>query len=261
MEHITPGYNPNDLIREEYSQRRKRNNNYSLRAFARDLEVSVGALSEILANKRKLTPKSTKKILPHLNLSPVKKDAFLKNVLKSYGEDNMMTSHVADEVLLAEDHFQFISEWYHFAILSVLKLDDYVEDPAWIAARIGIQSFEAKNALSRLQRLGLVTKKDGRSVRKVSAFTTTQDIPSAALKESHRQTLEQSIVSLFRDPVEIREISSTTLAIDRTRIREAKDLIVEFRKRFQALMEDGQKTEVYNLNVQFVPVTIIKDEG
>jgi uncharacterized protein (TIGR02147 family) len=254
------GLSPNDLIREEYGQRRKRNSSYSLRAFARDLEVSVGALSEILANKRKLTPKSTRKILPHLNLSPIKKDAFLKNVLHSYGGDSMTPANVANEVLLAEDHFQFISEWYHFAILSLLKLDEYIEDPAWIAARIGIQTFEAKNALSRLQRLGLIIKKNGRSVRQIPAYTTTNDVPSAALKESHRQTLEQSIESLFRDAVDIREITSTTMAIDRSRIREGKELIMEFRKRFQALMEDGQKNEVYNLNIQFVPVTKFKSE-
>ena len=35
------------------------------------------------------------------------------------------------------DHFRLISDWYHLVILELLNLKDFVEDPAWIAARLG----------------------------------------------------------------------------------------------------------------------------
>lgn len=97
---------------------------------------------------------------------------------------------------------------------------------------------------------------DGSNGLKVSdAFETTSDIPSAALRRSHRQTLEQAIESLEEVRIELRDITSITMAIDPARIGEAKTAIRRFRRDMAALLEDGRRTEVYNLNVQLVPVT------
>jgi hypothetical protein len=46
-----------------------------------------------------------------------------------------------------------------------------------------------------------------------------------------------------------------TMAIDPRKLPLAKTLIREFRFRLAELLETGNRTEVYNLNVQLVPVT------
>ncbi|MGK5084878.1 DUF4423 domain-containing protein [Bdellovibrionota bacterium FG-1] len=43
------------------------------------------------------------------------------------------------EVLkLTSDQFHAVAEWTHFAILSLIKLPGFQEDPEWIAGRLGI---------------------------------------------------------------------------------------------------------------------------
>lgn len=56
-------------IRLEYTLRRTRNPSYSLRAFARDIGIGSGRLSELLSGKRRFTPRSIERISRALKLS------------------------------------------------------------------------------------------------------------------------------------------------------------------------------------------------
>lgn len=58
----------NSLIRNEFEAKKSKNKNYSLRALARDLDVSVSTLSESLNGKHKLSYKSLERILAKLDI-------------------------------------------------------------------------------------------------------------------------------------------------------------------------------------------------
>lgn len=58
----------NMLIRNEFEAKKSKNKNYSLRALARDLDVSVSTLSESLNGKHKLSYKSLERILLKLEI-------------------------------------------------------------------------------------------------------------------------------------------------------------------------------------------------
>ncbi|MFX5622600.1 DUF4423 domain-containing protein [Acinetobacter baumannii] len=47
-----------------------------------------------------------------------------------------------------------------------------------------------------------------------------------------------------------------TIPTDPARLPEAKKLIAKFRREMAALLERGQPSEVYDCNIQLVPVTI-----
>ena len=64
-----------------------------------------------------------------------------------------------------------------------------------------------------------------------------------------------AIAALEYSPVEERDVSSVTMAIDVQRIPLAKEAIRAFRRRLMRLLEAGSPDEVYNLNIQLVPVT------
>ena len=57
-------------IREKLDELREKNNQFSLRAFARILKVSPASLSEFLNGKRVLSPKMLKKLAENLCLPP-----------------------------------------------------------------------------------------------------------------------------------------------------------------------------------------------
>ena len=230
-----------EFLKNEFCRRKARNPRYSMRAFAAMLEIPSGRLSEIFSGKRPMTPRLLSKISKKLALPPA-----------------MTAEDLASQdpwYQLESDQFEMISVWYHFAILSLLETADFRNDPKWIAARLRISAVEVEAALSRLQRLRLIEQKGARLVLSRHRITTSHDVPSGALRSSHRQSLEQAIESLETVAVELRDITSMTMAIDVSKLPEAKAMLRKFRRRLARLLESGNRTQVYNLNIQLIPVT------
>jgi hypothetical protein len=71
----------------------------------------------------------------------------------------------------------------------------------------------------------------------------------------HLETLDQGKEKLELD-VELRDFSSIMLAIDPEKLPEAKTIIREFRQKMASLLKHGHRSEVYQLAIQFYPLTI-----
>ena len=84
---------------------------------------------------------------------------------------------------------------------------------------------------------------------------TTEDVASEALKASHHDTLELAHKKLNEVPVELRDFSSMTVAVDQKKIPEVKAVIREFRQKMGELLKAGNKSDVYQLAIQFFPLT------
>ena len=121
-----------DLVRTllgELERRQQANPAYSLRAFAKHLGMISGALSQIIAKKRPLSVKTAQRLLGQLPISQSKKTAMLGH----FGASAAGTPTTIDD-----DVFHIIRDWYHFAILNLIKTDAFQNDPAWIGQRHGI---------------------------------------------------------------------------------------------------------------------------
>ncbi len=263
----SPKQHPADWLRAEYARRRKINAQYSLRAFARFLELPSGRLTELLQQKRQFTDALGEKISCKLALGPDQANLFFEQIANQRASKKRHPLGPSGSPLagkgprynqISSDAFYAIADWEHYAILSLFQTNGFQSDPAWIADRLGISSPEAQAALSRLERLGLVdlAKKKWRLCQ--TNLTTTHDIPSSAIRRSHKQSLEQSIQAIEEISIEFRDITSMTMAINMKKIQEAKHLIRNFRRELSKLLETGLKTEVYNLNIQLVPVTKLR---
>jgi hypothetical protein len=57
--------------------------------------------------------------------------------------------------------------------------------------------------------------------------------------------LDQAHLALETQSVEDRDITSVTMAIDKSKVVEAKALIKAFRRRLSAFLEEGAASEVY----------------
>ncbi|HLD91021.1 MAG TPA: DUF4423 domain-containing protein [Patescibacteria group bacterium] len=247
--------NPVQLLESELKNRISNNSRYSLRSFAKYLEIPPGRLSEIFSGKRKLTIAVGEKISHKLSLSPLQ----TANFLKAIAEKNIKMIHVSKgykkRTILKEDIFNVIADWHHFAILSLIETKNFRSDHKWMAMRLGISVVEVNFAIQRLLKLKMITNKNGKYKLSKESFSTSEDVESRALQKSHKQSLEQSIASLEEVPVKLRDISSITMAIDLSKLKKAKKEIREFRKRIANIMESGNQTEVYNLNIQLIPIT------
>lgn len=250
-----------DFLAVEYLRRSKANPRYSQRAFAKQLGLSAGELSEVLRGKRCLSLKSALRIARSLNLNEAERNHLLSlvNGQKSKeweSEEPGKSGTRAQEALevrqLSLDMFQAVSEWYCFAILTLSECESFRWDENWIAKRLGISPMQARIAIHRLERLGLIEKKKGR-YRVVENYVMSPDgIPSEAVRNYHRQILELAARSLELQALSEREISGITLAIHPKFIAAVKKEMAVFLDGIAERYGVGKKPQqVYQLEMAF----------
>lgn len=247
-------------LQSELSRRCRKNPRYSLRAFAGHLGMDPGAFSRILSGKRPLSPRLAKKLSDTLSLAPNDQLRFLNSVAQDRAWQGMRTlmgpapsPEVTEEI--SHDRFQVIADLYHYAILELTYVEGFRPDARWIARALGITAIEAQLALARLLRLGLLEKKDG-TFKKTKKQITTKDkhATTPALRRHQKQSLSGASESLERDPIEDRDITSMTMAVDPDKLPLAKRLIAEFTQQLCETLETGRQRRVYELGIHLYPL-------
>jgi uncharacterized protein (TIGR02147 family) len=251
---------PIEWLRAEYVRRREVNPRYSLRAFARRVRLPIGALSEIFSKRRSLTLEMGTRIAEGLSLSESERKYLLRLIEESRKKGKVARlEEKLDEVSFAyqevnTDVFDLIADWCHYSILALMETSGFRSDPEWIARRLMISVTEVQDALERMIRLGMVDKTEN-GLQPTGDLSSTQDIPSSAVRRYHTQLLEKARRALEEVSLKSRDITSITIAVDVSRIGEAKKRIQRFRRRMASFLEGEAKTAVYHLNVQLIPAT------
>jgi len=239
------------LLRSELVSRCRRNSKYSLRCFARDLNVSPASLSAIMNGKRPLTKKMIERLGEGLDLDD--------ETMQSYKSREKFSSGFET---VAIDTFSLISEWYHFAILELMKIEGFKADSKWISSKLGITEDDAEQAVQRLIRLNFLELIDGELIDKTSGNTTniTPGMTSLASQRYQDEVLRKGIESIWNIPLEKRNNTSLTVAINEEDLPKAQEMIRKFRRKFNKFFEKSEKTnQVYQLGVTFYPLTHNKE--
>lgn len=249
------------FLSEELARRLKVNPAYSQRAFAKQLGVSAGELSEVLRGKRNLSLKSALRIAKALGFNPeeTKQLIYLAHCerTESMNEaESFRSPHLArNSQQLTMDVFQIISDWYCLAIYSLADTEGFRFEPAFIGKRLGIAAIEAGVALKRLERVGLIERKSG-SLRIAPDFALSPNgIPSEAVRNHHAQMLAKAQLALTEQPVEDREFRGAGFAIHPDHLPAIRKEISEFQNHLIAKYSRGKRTEVYHLEIAFFKLT------
>ena len=247
-------------IRERLDELRTRNSQFSLRAFARLLEVSPASLSEFLNGKRTLSPKMLKKLAEKLCLAPEDIDVLNEKIVREKKGLNHRPTNKKN-IQLQNDQYFLVADWRYYAILCLAETPEFKEDYEWIAKRIKTSEVKVKEAMERLIRLGFLTYDDsGKMIYQDVEITTSEDAPNTSLKKRHMENLEAARESLFTDDVMLRDMSFMTMALDPEQLPEIKKKIREFQDELAALIDKGNKKEVYEICMQVFPRTNIKKD-
>lgn len=251
------------ILAEEFARRTAKNPKYSLRAMAKALEVEPGALSQILSGKRIPSYKMSQQILKHLELSPELESEFLNSIATAHQSRGLERINPAFKEMryqpaprdLNIELFRIIGDWYHYAILFLTYVDGFRSDARWIASQLSISEIEAKLAIERLISCGLLIREKGKLKCWENSFTTAdKQVTTAALRRHQRQILEKAVYSLENDPIDVRSHSSMTMAIDPSKINEAKKLIEDFTNKLSGMLESGTRSHVYELSLCLFPL-------
>lgn len=251
-----------DLLNDEFQRRLETNSRYSLRAFARDADVSAAFLSQVINGKRRLSEDRAETIAVRLGWNRARSERFIKFVRAELTSLPAIRERLLKEARVGKNRdrnfksvsmnqFRVISDWYHFAILELSRLPNCKITPAIAAKRLGISEPLAGAAIARLKNLNLLVADGEGNLRKAIANYTTGNIPSVAIRNFHRQLLKKATAALeTQNPIE-REISGVTMAIDPAKLPIAKKMIADFRRELMATLEHCETpTAVYHLSVQ-----------
>lgn len=244
-----------ECIVEEFRQRKLHNSLYSLRAFARDLGIGKSSLCDFFVEKRLLSKKNVQKVAKKLGLTPLQ-----VKTINGAEPDPAAAEKNNKQLVLEEDLFRLIADWYYLAILNLAKIPSHSAKPAWIARRLGINLEDAEEAVSRLARLGLLSLEKGKLKRTALPLSTSRDIPSEAIRKHHRHQLRLALESLQEDSLEEREFGAVTMAINLRHLQKAKEFLHRTKKRLSSVLEKDEPEEVYIFSFQLFPVKNRKRE-
>lgn len=237
------------LLGNELAKKQRTNPQYSLRSFARDLEMHPGSLSAIIKGKRLLPESKLLPILQRLKFSPDKIDELLR-------------CRKPSTTLLEDIHYTtVISEWEHYAFLTLLDSMHFRFDIPWLAKKLGVDQNRVTAVIENLEKCGLVSIKDEKITAHFSNLRTSEDVISSALKAAHTEELHLAKIALEELSPSERDFSSRSFLMPKDKLPLAKELIRKFRSEINSLCEGNESEDVYNLCIQFFPLTKVQNGG
>ncbi len=249
-------------IKEDFSHKQRNNPHYSLRAYARDIGIHPATLSQIIKGNRPLPQKDSNHVATRLNLGPMERNLFIESLSRTKSTlDQIKINPVDSRLMLDESYYKIIAEWEHYALLELFNLKEFGRTKEEVARQLDLTLNRTEVVINNLVVCGLLEIDENGLLSKVhSDVRTTEDITSQALRASHKETLDLGKEKLEKIATELRDYSSSTLALDLNKLPEAKIIIREFRQKMAALLEEGERTEVYQLAIQFYPLTTTKEK-
>lgn len=254
------------FLKVTLEDRTTKSKGYSLRAFAKSIQVSNSFLSEVLSAKKSLsmdlafkiavrlalTEKETHYLCLLVQLEQAREPSFREAISKQLAAMNPKRLNHD----LSVELFKVITEWYHLATLELTCLTNFKLSPASVADKLGISKVDADLAIDRLKRLELIEPtKNG--YRKAKGYILSAvNVSNEDFKNYHSQHLEKAKVSLHSQSPQERMSATDVLAIDSKYVHEVDRLSQEFSAAVLRLGDKSKvKDSVYALSVHFYKLT------
>jgi uncharacterized protein (TIGR02147 family) len=251
-----------DWIKQVLLTRQSTNPRYSLRAFSRDLGVTVQHLSAVFNSKKNISTDLAESISKKLGFSEKREEKFLQLVEFETAQTLQAKKRVFNrmkesfsEVLISDqkmDEFELISNWYHLPLVELTELSRFKLTPESAAKKLGISVLATKDALERLCRLRILNF-DGVTYTKVnSTYHFRSALENNALKEYNRTNIDRALKALDEQPSSERLYGNQVLAIDPSDLKKAEKILLEARLKLENLFSKSKnRSEVYHFGFQF----------
>lgn len=252
------------FLLDELRRRERNNPAYSLRAFARDLNVSASRLSEVFSGKCGISRKRALDFSKKLRLTSEDEAIFIDMVdiehtrsqLSRKWAEERLRAKLLDAKALREEELSALSEWYYLPLIELLQTNNAVSTPEFLASRLGITPEQATKAIETLLEMNLVAWREGRLVPAQPDRSITPTIPTPALREHNKRYLQMAGNAIENKPLPERDFSTMIMAIDKSKMELAKERIRTFRRELMKELEAlPNKDAVYCLSMGFFEVT------
>jgi uncharacterized protein (TIGR02147 family) len=140
-----------------------------------------------------------------------------------------------------------------------MTCQDARSDTGWVARRLGIPVSTAREAVDRLLRLGLLAERDDRWIKTEQHLLASVARPDTMMRLFHKDMVSKSLTTIAEeqgvDAFARRDLLSMTVAINPAKLDRAREIVTEFQKKIVECLSQDPCTEVYQFNVQLLPLT------
>lgn len=252
-----------EYLKKELNLRVQRRPLYSQRAFARDLGISASSLGDYLKGTMRLSPGRICQISKVIGLTAEQRQHWIDLLDEKFAKTtelrHMASLRVkarlnAQHHSISVDQFKIISEWFHFAYLELLTLDEAKYSNEKIAAAsLGIPVKTLRVAIKRLMEVGLLRKSES-GIYEVDPSTQLGDsVPSEAIRQYHIQLLKKAAHAVETQDMSRRFNSSTIVALPKKEVEKIKNQIqnLAITTLDPYTQVAGQKDSLYCLSIHF----------
>lgn len=258
------------ILRKAYDKKRKRSPKYSLRSMAKQIGISPSFMSQVLNGRRPLPAQLIEPLCEMLDIDRERRDFLVASVLRSRkiktraplpALDGAVRSSIkADWHFVPENQFWPLREANALPILNATLLKDYDGTTAFIARRLGLAEETVRTVVQKLIEIELIEIRDGRPVQKNSHNDFHSKSPQADIRAFHQNSLNRAkdVLATRTQPEDLdkRLVISTVFTASREDIAWAKQRMMEAAREIAVRLGDGPADELYQLSMQFVPVSI-----
>ncbi len=252
-----------EYLKFEHELRRARRPSYSMRAFARDLEVSPSSLNDFLKGRVGMSADRIERIAIALRWSDRRKDHFQDLIAAKYEKDvgaklsaqTRIRSRLKDGTFgLSVEAFRAISDWHHLVILEICDCRDQL-DTAGIAHELSLDVPTIQKAVKRLISLGLL-EKTARGLKPIESTSHFgDDAPSDAIVSFHCQVMQLAQKALQEKSPSEREALSIIFSIN---AGDLDKMNAEIKKSVMAIINRYAQHEIKNhihaVGLQMFPI-------
>lgn len=254
------------ILQDEFEKRTKKNCNYSLRAFARDLAVSPSLISRVLSGQRNLSLSKARQIARTLFKDLKKRRIFIYSVeyetskicseKKEYLQKLERIYPDNESRNLKLDVLKIISNWYHVAIMDMTDLYDFnlkYNTTLKIAKYLGVDQKEVKESIERLISVGLLKRENKKILKRHHKLVSPSGVSNQSIKEFHKQMLQKATTAITRQSIKRRYITGQTITISQEAYQDICEQVCKFQESVGQIIHSdvNQKNKLYHLGVQF----------
>jgi uncharacterized protein (TIGR02147 family) len=255
----------NYLLREylghKFAVSNAKNEKYTLCAFSKKLGLAPQEVYPFLEGQRQFSDKKIKKVLS--NISPNDDCESLNNIVNF---ESQFSKRKVDEDSIVKIPKENLKDFLDNDVMTLLNSLDLGDDlnglnSSQLIELLPISKEKIENSLDLLETFGLIRRVNEGYVRNSVFLRLTGGAEYAKeIDEHHKGNLVNGINAIDNMSIDRRCTSNTKFCSSSKRIKEARKLISYFRRFIAQYLSDGEKEEVFSLNIQLHSVSNNKNK-
>jgi len=246
----------------------------SFRSLAMKAGTAPSLFKDILEGRRRMTPDSVVRYAPAMSLTQ-SEASYLALMVRFGNARTVQEKNDAFQEMakirrklflkfLPPDQYALWTSWLHATLREMVGLENFQEDPAWIAQRVQppVSPKEIREALANLEKLKLL-KRDarGRLQSAEPAVSSEYETPSSVVRHFNQEMIGLALSAPDRFQPSQREIGGLTLGLSQECYDRIKERIRMFKEEVLGMVvEDKRGSDlVAQLNLQLFPLATSED--